>query len=196
MADSSTATPSGQKIYKPLKDQLEQLKKAIHMACSGTTKAADKEARAMKEYVEKLCAAQQKSLEDREPLHMVFKNEGENCENKLQQIQQETLGHSVNRKTKVEIKALKENHGKCCKWIMCQRISTWMKEDVEKSAPPQQQEENTEGIEHVLTILKSLHDLQQENKKLEGQIQALTTTKEKLEHAHAKLTMPFNTVPI
>lgn len=77
MADSSSATPSGQRSYKPLKDQVEQLKKAINMACPGTTKAAEEVCRAMKEYVEKLCEAQQKTLEDREPLHMVFKNEGE-----------------------------------------------------------------------------------------------------------------------
>lgn len=45
-----------------------------------------------------------------------------------------------------------------------------MKEEVEKSASHTQLGEHTEGIEHVLTILKSLHDLEQENKKLEGQI--------------------------
>lgn len=66
---------------------------------------------------------------------------------------------------------------------------------MEKSASHTQLGENTERIEHVLAILKSLHDLQQENKKLEGRIQTLTTTKEKLEHAHAKLTLPFNAVP-
>lgn len=64
MADSSSATPSGQKIYKPLKDQVEQLNKAIHMACPGTSKAADKEFRAMKDYVKKLCVAQNRTMED------------------------------------------------------------------------------------------------------------------------------------
>lgn len=90
MADSSSATPSGQKAYKPLKDQMNHLKRAIHMACPGT-------------------------MEDREPLFMVFKNEGENCERKLKQLQEDTLGQSVNSKTKAEMKTLKENHGKCCK---------------------------------------------------------------------------------
>lgn len=189
IADSSTATPSGQKIYKPLKDQLEQLKKAIQMASTGTIKPADKEFQTMKGYVEKLLAAQHKTLEDREPLHMVFKSEGESCERRRQNLQQETLGRAVDRKTKAEMKSLKENHGKCFKWmIMCQGISTWMKEEVEKSAPHTQQEEQ------VLTLIKSLHELQQENKKLEGQIQTLTMTKEKLEHAPVNLTLPFNAV--
>lgn len=109
MVDSSTATPSGQKIYKPLKDQLEQLNQAIHMVCSGTTQAADKEFRVVRKHVEELCDAQQKTLEDRQPLYMIFKKEAEDCDKRLQQLQQETLGHAVNRKTKAEMKALKEN---------------------------------------------------------------------------------------
>lgn len=91
MADSSTATPSGQKIYKPLKDQVERLKKAIHMASTGKIKAADKEFRAMKGCVEKFLAAQHKTLE--EPLHMVFKSEGESCERRIQNLQ--TAGNTL-----------------------------------------------------------------------------------------------------
>lgn len=53
-------TSSEPRLYKPLNDQLEQLSKAIHMSCSRTTKAADKEFKAVRKYVEKLCAAQQK----------------------------------------------------------------------------------------------------------------------------------------
>lgn len=52
---------SGQNAYKPLNDQVEQLEKAINMACPRTTKSAGKECRAMKEYVERLCEAQQKT---------------------------------------------------------------------------------------------------------------------------------------
>lgn len=58
MADSSSAPPSGQKAYKPLQDQVDQLKKAIHMACPGTLKTGEKLFRTMKDCVEKLCEAQ------------------------------------------------------------------------------------------------------------------------------------------
>lgn len=67
---------------------------------------------------------------------------------------------------------------------MCKGISNWMKEDEEASSPPQPQEWKAETVDQVCTMLKSLHDLQQENKKLEGQIHLLNTAKEKLEHAH------------
>lgn len=56
-------TSSEPRLYKPLNDQLEQLSKAIHMSCSRTTKAADKEFKAVRKYVEKLCAAQKKKIE-------------------------------------------------------------------------------------------------------------------------------------
>lgn len=58
--ESSTMTPSEPRLYKPLNDQLEEVSKAIHMYCSRTTKAAYKEFKAVRKYVEKLCAAQQK----------------------------------------------------------------------------------------------------------------------------------------
>lgn len=40
----------------------------------------------------RICEAQQKTLDDREPLHMVFKNEAEKSEKRLKQIHEETLG--------------------------------------------------------------------------------------------------------
>lgn len=67
--------------------------------------------------------------------------------------------------------------------IMCQGISGWMKEEVKQTEPPKQQEDNRELKEDVKSILKSLQDLQQENKKLEGQIQSLSINKEELELA-------------
>lgn len=67
--------------------------------------------------------------------------------------------------------------------IMCQGISGWMKEEVKQTEPPKQQEDNRELKEDVKSILKSLQDLQQENKKLEGQIQTLSINKEELELA-------------
>lgn len=79
MADSSSVTSSGEKRYKPLKDQVEQLKKAIRMACPGTSKEAEKECKGMEEEVKKLCDVQQKTLEDRVSLHLVFKDEGGKC---------------------------------------------------------------------------------------------------------------------
>ncbi|KAL3979054.1 hypothetical protein ACER0C_017604 [Sarotherodon galilaeus] len=82
---------------------------------------------------------------------------------------------------------------------MCKGISAWMKEDEaqaqEVSSPPLQQEKKPQNVEQVLTMMKSFQDLQQENKKLEGQIYLLNTAKEKLEHAHAKLALPSNPLP-
>lgn len=47
----------------------------------------------------------------------------------------------MNRKTKTEMKTLKENHGKCCKWmIMTQGTVSWMKEDLEKTEPKNKKE--------------------------------------------------------
>lgn len=112
MADGSSATPSGQRCYKPLK--LDQLKKAIRMACPGTSKSAEKECQAMEAEVSKLLESQQKGMDDRVPLYLVFRTEGERCEQKLKQLQEELGGHSVNCKTKGEMKALKEKHASGC----------------------------------------------------------------------------------
>ncbi|KAL3968316.1 hemicentin [Sarotherodon galilaeus] len=82
---------------------------------------------------------------------------------------------------------------------MCKGISGWMKEDEaqaqEVSSLLSQQEKKPENAEQVRTLMKSFQELQQENKKLEGQIYLLNTAKEKLEHAHAKLALPSNPLP-
>lgn len=77
---------------------------------------------------------------------------------------------------------------------MCQGIASWLKEDVEKTEPPNEQEKK-EVKGDVVSMLKSLNYLQQENKKLEGQIQTLSTKKEELEHARAQLSVPFTSPP-
>lgn len=53
--DSAGVTSSGEKRYKPLKDQVEQLKKAIRMASNGTPKEVEKECKDMEEEVKILC---------------------------------------------------------------------------------------------------------------------------------------------
>lgn len=139
---SHFVTSSGEKRYKPLKDQVEQLKKAIHMTCLGTPNRAEKECKNMEEEVKKLCEVQQKTLEVRVSLHLVFKDEGEKCERRMKQLEEEARGRSVNRKAKAEIKALKEKHGKYSKlMIMCQGVAPWMREDVEKAEPDPKQKE-------------------------------------------------------
>lgn len=79
MADSAGATCSGEKKYRPLKDQAEQLKKAIRMTCTGTLKEAEKECKDMEEEVKKLCKAQQRTPEYFESLHLVFLEEAGKC---------------------------------------------------------------------------------------------------------------------
>lgn len=66
-----------------------------------------------------------------------------------------------------------------------------MKEDLEKPEPQNEKEVNGD----VVSMLKSLHYLQQENKKLEGQIQTLSTKKKELELTRAQLSVPFTSVP-
>lgn len=58
-------------------------------------------------------------------------------------LEEKAQGRSVNRKTKTERKALKEKHGKYCKFmIMCQGVSHWMKDEVEEAGPqPEKQEQ-------------------------------------------------------
>lgn len=197
MAENSTVTSSGHNVYKPLEDQLVELNKAIHMACTKTTKTADKEFKAVKKQVEKLCAAQQKTLQDKQPLYLIFEKERENCAKRLQQLEQKTPARIMDRHTKAEMKLLKENHAKLCRWIItCRGISAWMKEDEaqtqEVSSPQSQQVQKPETLEQLLIMMKSLEDLKQENEKLEGQIHLLNTAKEKLEYAHANLAGTSN----
>ncbi|XP_076735707.1 uncharacterized protein LOC143414755 [Maylandia zebra] len=77
MADRSGATPSRKRGCKPLKDQLEQLKKAVRLASPGVSKSAEKECQAMEVEVSKPIISQQKGLGDKIPLSLVLKTEGE-----------------------------------------------------------------------------------------------------------------------
>lgn len=43
MADTERATPSGEKKYKPLKEQIQQLKKAFRITSEGTPKEIARE---------------------------------------------------------------------------------------------------------------------------------------------------------
>ncbi|KAL3987752.1 hypothetical protein ACER0C_014867 [Sarotherodon galilaeus] len=194
MADSSA---SGQRRYKPLKDQVEQLKQAIRMACPGTSKAAEKECQAMEAEVSKLFQSQQKGPDDRVPLDLVLKTEGERCEKKLNDLQEESGGRSVNRKTRKEMKALKSMHGNCCKWMMmCNAVPSWMREKVEKiellsTEPGKEEDQKTKGTEDMVSIMKSLRQLQEENKKLEDQMTKLTSKEEEANRQHTPKIYPW-----
>ncbi|KAL3991241.1 protein NEDD1 [Sarotherodon galilaeus] len=136
MADGVRATPSGEKKYKPLKEQVDQLKKAIKITSQGTPKEIARECQHMEEEVKKLCESQQKTLEDRVPLHLIFKDEGGKCEKRMKELEEELMGRLVSRKVKAEKKLMKEKHGKYCKFmIMCQGVSQWMKEEVDETGP-------------------------------------------------------------
>ncbi|KAL3977052.1 SLIT-ROBO Rho GTPase activating protein [Sarotherodon galilaeus] len=164
MADSSA---NGQRRYKALKDQVEELKKAIRMACTGTSKAADKECRAMEAEVSKIFDLQHKGTDERTALEVVLRTEGERCEKKLKNLQDESGGRSVNRKIKKEMTALKVMHGNCCKWMMmCNAVSSWMKDKVEQPDPAKE--------EDTVSIMKLLQKLQEDNEKLEDKMAKLT----------------------
>lgn len=86
--------------------------------------------------VKKLCESQQKTLEDNVPLHLIFKLEGEKCEKRMKELEEEPTGRFVSRKVKAEKKLMKEKHGKYCKFmIVCQGVSQWMKEEVDETGP-------------------------------------------------------------
>lgn len=104
MVDSERATPSGEKKYKPLKDQIQQLKKAIRITSEGTPKEIARECKVMEDEVKKLCEDQQKTLEDRVPLHRIFQIGGGKCEKRMKELEEESLGRSVSRKVKAEKK--------------------------------------------------------------------------------------------
>ncbi|KAL3973521.1 TIMELESS-interacting protein [Sarotherodon galilaeus] len=189
MADSSA---SGQRRYKPLKDQVEQLKQAIRMACPGTSKEAEKECQAMEAEVSKLFLSQQKAPDDRVPLDLVLKTEGERCEKTLKILQEECGGRSVNRKTKKEMKALKSMHGNCCKWMMmCNAVPSWMKEQVEKMEPAKEEDQKMKGTEDMVSIMKTLRQLQEDNKKMEDQMTKLTSKEEEGNRHHTPKIYPW-----
>lgn len=75
MAESLGTTPSGKRGYKPVKDEIEQLKKAIHLASCGALKRTEKECQTMEIEVSKLITAQQKGLGEKIALSLVLKTE-------------------------------------------------------------------------------------------------------------------------
>lgn len=161
------ATSGGSKGYKPLKAQVEQLKKAIRLANAGALKAAEKECQVMELEVSKLITSQQKKLSDEIALSLVFQTEGERCEEQLKQLEEESAGHSVNRKTKAAMKDLREVHDKCSKWLfLWNAAKSWMKED------------DTAKTGDMVSIMASVKQLKEENKKLEDQMRTLTTKTE------------------
>ncbi|XP_019202288.1 uncharacterized protein LOC109195151 [Oreochromis niloticus] len=161
------ATSGERKGYKPLKAQVEQLKKAIRLANTGALKAAEKECQVMEIEVSKLITSQQKKLSDEIALSLVFQTEGERCEGQLKQLEEESGGHSVNRKTKAVMKDLREAHDKCCKWLfLWNAAKSWMKED------------DTDKAGDMVSIMASVKQLKEENKKLEDQMRDLTTKAE------------------
>ncbi|KAL4009565.1 hypothetical protein ACER0C_003417 [Sarotherodon galilaeus] len=182
MADSSA---NGQRRYKTLKDQVEELKKAIRMACTGTSKAAEKECRAMEAEVSKIFELQHKGTDERTALEVVLRTEGERCEKKLKNLQDESGGRSVNRKTKKEMTALKAMHANCCKWMMmCNAVSSWMKDKVEQPEPAKE--------EDTVSIMKLLQKLQEDNEKLEDKMAKLTLKGEEVNNpTHTPAIYPW-----
>ncbi|KAL3987092.1 T-complex protein 1 subunit epsilon [Sarotherodon galilaeus] len=181
MADSSA---NGQRRYKTLKDQVEELKKAIRMACTGTSKAAEKECRAMEAEVSKIFDLQHKGTDERTALEVVLRTEGERCEKKLKNLQDESGGRSVNRKTKKEMTALKAMHGNCCKWMMmCNAVSSWMKDKVEQPEPAKE--------EDTVSIMKLLQKLQDDNEKLEDKMAKLTLKGEEVNNPRTPAIYPW-----
>ncbi|KAL4008755.1 hypothetical protein ACER0C_002607 [Sarotherodon galilaeus] len=171
------ATSGEIKGYKPLRAQLEQLKKAVRLANTGALKAAEEECQVMELEVSKLITSQQKKLSDETALSLVFQTEGERCEEQLKQLEDESVGHSVNRKTKAAMKDLREVHDKCCKWLfLWNAAKSWMKED------------ETAKAGDMVSIMASVKQLKEENKRLEDQMRDLTTkTEETARHSTPKI---------
>ncbi|KAL3976424.1 hypothetical protein ACER0C_022310 [Sarotherodon galilaeus] len=186
MADSSSVTSSGERGYKPLKQQLEQLKRAIRLAAHEASKSVEKECQAMEAEVSKFIASQQKGLEDKIALNIVLKAEGERCEQKIKQLEKESEGRSVNRKVKGEIKDLKTKHTQCCKWLFLWNAEcSWMKEE---------KEDATGKTEDMVSIMESLKQLKQEHKTLEDQMKKLTPKAEEANKDHTQKLYPWATL--
>ncbi|KAL3967177.1 hypothetical protein ACER0C_030799 [Sarotherodon galilaeus] len=177
------ATSGEVKGYKPLKGQLEQLKRAIRLANTGSLKAAEKECQVMELEVSKLITSQQKKLSDEIALSLVFQTEGERCEGQLKQLEEESVGHSVNRKTKAAMKDLREVHDKCSKWLfLWNAAKSWMKEDDMAKAGD------------MVSIMASVKQLKEENKKLEDQMRDLTTKTEETARLSTPKIYPWGTL--
>lgn len=195
MAASSSATSGGQRGYRPVKEQVEQLKRAIRLASPGASKSAEKECQTMEAEVSKIIASQQKGLEDKIPLSLVLKIEGERCEQKLKQLEKEKEGRLVNRKVKGEIKELKETHEKVCKWLfLWNAASSWMKEEVEMIGFDKEKENETGKAGEMVSIMECLKQLKEENRKLEDQMKNLTPKIEEANRYSTQKIYPWATL--
>lgn len=164
---SDSVTSGGKKGYKPLRDQVEELKRAIRLANTGALKAAEKECKGMEHEVSNLVTSQGKLMSDKTPLSVVLKIEGERCEGKLKQLEEECRGHSVNRKAKTEMKELKDEHDKCCRWLfLWNGAINWMKED------------DMDKTGDMVSIMEAVKELKEENKRLEDKMKDLTIKSE------------------
>lgn len=100
MTEIGKSTPSGGKNYKPLKDQITQLKKALKVTHEGASKG--RQCQDMEKEVKKLCEDQQITMEDKIPLYSVFQVGAEKCEKRIKDLEEELVGgfkgRKVNRK--------------------------------------------------------------------------------------------------
>lgn len=92
MTEIGKATPSGEKNYKPLKDQIAQLKKALKITYEGASKEVARQCKDMEKEVKKLCEDQQITMEDKIPLHSVFQLGAEKCEKRIKDLEEELEG--------------------------------------------------------------------------------------------------------
>lgn len=146
MAEEEKATPGGGKRYKPLKEQLQQLKKAIKMTEGTSSKEIARQCQDLEKEVKELCENQQKTLEDRIPLHSIFQLEGEKCEKRIKELEEESLGRFQGRKLKAEKKLMMEKQSKYCKlMIVSQGVSHWMQEEVDDIKPALKKKAEAEG---------------------------------------------------
>lgn len=96
-------------------------------------------------------------------------------------------GCSVNRKTKGEMKALREKHAQCYKWLfLCNGAPSWMEEDVEMTGSAKKEEKGD-----MVSIMQSLQQLQEENKKLGDQMKNLTPKTEEAHRQYAPKLYPW-----
>lgn len=136
MTEIGKATPSGEKNYKPLKDQIAQLKKALKITYAGASKEAARQCQDMEKEVKKLCEDQQITMEDKIPLHSVFQVGAEKCEKRIKDLEEELEGGFKGRKVKAEKKLMMEKQSKYCKYvIVCRGVSPWMKDEVNDPTP-------------------------------------------------------------
>lgn len=146
MTEIGKATPSGEKNYKPLKDQIAQLKKALKITYEGASKEVARQCQDMEKEVKKLCEDQQITMEDKIPLHSVFQVGAEKCEKRIKDLEEELEGGFKGRKVKAEKKLMMEKQSKYCKYvIVCRGVSPWMKDEVNDPTPGLAEEAQAEG---------------------------------------------------